>query len=325
MDPLTTYAIAQGGASLLDYGANLIGGEAKRRRQARAKRDLLAGVDKARGIYGDTYEEASGLYDPYRDAGLDALKQMQGLEADYNPNEYLMPEMGEYEFGKDVQDYLDPSMDYQQRRMQDATQSSAAAQGGLLSGKTLKALQSNASNLAQTDWGNAFNRMSQDRTFDYTDYLNRFKNQQGQIQDRYSKFQDKMNRLSGTNTLGYNASGAQSGLSRRYGQNMAGLAGQEANIKANGQMNTGSMMEDAIGGLGGLAKAGANIYGAFNKPQANLTSEQLAQAAQIGQSAIGGNVGESPYAPTYPQWSSATAALGNIPKAGQVLNSDLNL
>jgi len=299
MDPLTAYAIAQGAGSAIDLAGDMFGGAAKRRRIRDAKNSLLAGVNKARDLYGDydsdtgvgtgTYGTSMALYDPYRDAGLDAQNKMLQLENDYKPEDYAYDKFEYGGFGKGVQDYLDPSMDYQQQRMLDATQGSAAAAGGLLSGKTLKDLQSNASNLAQTDYANAFNRMNTDRSFDYQDYLNKFEASKAAVDSRYARFRDKMNRLSGTNTLGYNASGAQSGLTTGYGTNMAKLAADEANIKAKAQMNTGSWQEDLIGGLGGVVKAGGNIYGALNQPT-QYTPEQLAAAGNIGAGAASGGV-----------------------------------
>lgn len=53
-----------------------------------------------------------------------------------------------------------PGYQFLVNEMQDATQGSAAAQGGLFSGATLRALQDRRMGLAQQDYGNYFNRLS---------------------------------------------------------------------------------------------------------------------------------------------------------------------
>lgn len=261
MDPST---MLSAGGSVLDYGAGLFQGEADRRKLERARRDMLAGIDNAQNSYTGAYDKSMGMYQPHVDRGGLADDEIDRLNASYNPNDYKMNDFGEYTYDKDVQDFLDPSMDYQQDRMRDATQASAVASGGLLSGATLKALNKNASDLAQTDWGNASNRMNTDRQFNYGNYVDKFKADQSNIMDKYNKFQDQIGRQQGISDRGYNATGNQANLTQTQGSNMAGLDMNRGNVNANYQMNQGSFWEDAIGGLGGLAKGAGNLLGGMS-------------------------------------------------------------
>jgi hypothetical protein len=79
-----------------------------------------------------------------------------------------MPQFGAIGSGNmalDINQYLDPSMQFRIDRGTNALQSSAAARGGLLSGATLKGVNDYAQNVASQEYGNAFNRAFQDRGF----------------------------------------------------------------------------------------------------------------------------------------------------------------
>lgn len=58
--------------------------------------------------------------------------------------------------------YLDPSMAFTMKQGMDQLQNSAAAQGNLLSGQTLKGIENYAQGLAGTNWQNAFNNAQAD-------------------------------------------------------------------------------------------------------------------------------------------------------------------
>lgn len=60
-----------------------------------------------------------------------------------------------------VQSYLDPSIDYQINKANQATMSSAANRGSLFSGATGNAISENARQAAQTGWENAFDKARQ--------------------------------------------------------------------------------------------------------------------------------------------------------------------
>jgi hypothetical protein len=274
MDPLTAAAL---GGTVLDIGANLFAGESNRRKAARAKRDLLAGINKSRDIYGDTFNETSSMYDPYVARGEESWSNMQGIERDLDPNKYAMPEFGTYEYGGNVNDFLDPSMAYEMEQGQRALLGAGAGTGGLMSGKTLKALQSHSQGLAQGNWNQAQAAMERDRQFNYSDYLNKFNADRDSINDRYTKFKDQYGRANEIYGTGQTAVGNQAGLRNTYGTQLAGLAGQEANVRAQGQY-TNSFMDDLVGQAGNFGKGVGQAFGAFGSASPSVGAPQFGTA-----------------------------------------------
>lgn len=93
------------------------------------------------------FDEVRADQKPYMQAGTQALSGLMGLTG-----------LG----GADTAQLLrqDPSYQFRLNQGLDNVQSSAAAQGGLLSGSTLKALNNYAQDYASQEYGNAYNRLS---------------------------------------------------------------------------------------------------------------------------------------------------------------------
>lgn len=93
------------------------------------------------------FDEVRADQKPYMQAGTQALSGLMGLTG-----------LG----GADTAQLLrqDPSYQFRLNQGLDNVQSSAAAQGGLLSGATLKALNNYAQDYASQEYGNAYNRLS---------------------------------------------------------------------------------------------------------------------------------------------------------------------
>lgn len=196
MDPMTIAAIAKGasqiGGGIMDY----LGNKAKMdayRAAANAKID----ADKQTQTTGDAY------YDSIIKAlSPEAATYTSDLASLRAANQATPLTMGAFDTSKyNVQNYLDPSMAWQQAQAAKAIDQSAAARGGMFSGTgaTAKALQDRATQLAQTDWGNAFSRMSSDRATNY-----------GMFKDKFEA--DKQAEIDRINRLGSNAT--QSGTAR---------------------------------------------------------------------------------------------------------------
>lgn len=160
---------------------------------------------------------------PYMNAGSGAIGRLVGGLA---PNGQFMKTYT----GQNI--YNDPSYQFRLNEGLDAVESGAAAQGGLLSGATLKALQNYGQDYASQEFGNAYNRFNADQTNQY-------------------------NRLSSLVNLGQNAAAGVGSAGMQTGQaiannTMAGANAQaagtiaSANAKAQGQ-------QALLGGLGNLA------------------------------------------------------------------------
>ena len=250
----------------LDFGIGLYQGEEQRRQAARAKRDMLAGIGKAEDQYNTGYDAQKGMYDPYLKAGAGAVSNRSALEEQLNPDAYRLNEMGEFDGELDINKFLDPSMDYAKEQMNSATEGSAASAGGLLSGKTLKALNKNSNDLALGNWNKATGHAKDERTFNYGDYLNKFNSSNANIQDKYKKNIDKYGRNEDVATTGYNATGNVANFRGDLTGQLAGSEMDRANVNAQSQFQN-SMMSDALGGLSnlasGLTEGGMGAYSQF--------------------------------------------------------------
>lgn len=184
MEPTTAAFLAsmagQGLAGWLQSGSNEEAAQAQRDALIRAEQQRQATIARLMDLYGGE-ENLKAAYNKY----------LQDYEQ-FDPT----VQMGTFDYSKDVQDFLDPSMEYQRQVAERALQSSLQGQGGLYSGKAMKALQEQGQKLAQTDYSNAFNRMTTDRQFAYTDYLNRFKNEGDNKTAQLQKLSNLLNNAS---------------------------------------------------------------------------------------------------------------------------------
>lgn len=110
-------------------------------------------------MYNQTRDDLGG----YRDAGTTALNQLMG---GMGQNGQFMQSYS----GQDI--YDDPSYKFRLQQGQDSIQSGAAAQGGLLSGATQKALLNYGQEAASQEYGNAYNRFNADQTNQYNRLAN---------------------------------------------------------------------------------------------------------------------------------------------------------
>lgn len=182
MDPVTIMALA-GGAQLL---GSYLGGEAQKDAAGASARAQIAALERSIQERQAGFQDVSGLMDPYYQAGLRALGDIQAID----PRDYMV-DYGQFEYDRGVNEFLDPSMQYQAQQAQRALEGSAAARGGLLSGNTLRALQEQQSSIGAQDWGNAYNRMMQDKSFAYGQFQDRFNQRRAQMSDLYNRTMSK--------------------------------------------------------------------------------------------------------------------------------------
>lgn len=120
-------------------------------------------ADAASQIQKDMYDQTRNDLSGYRDAGNTALNQLMGG----------MGEGGRFMetySGQDI--YDDPSYKFRLNEGLNSVQSGAAAQGGLLSGATQKALANYGQEAASQEYSNAYNRFNADQTNQYNRLAN---------------------------------------------------------------------------------------------------------------------------------------------------------
>lgn len=171
-------------------------------------------------MYNQTRDDLGG----YRDAGNTALNQ-------------LMSGMGEggrfmetYS-GQDI--YDDPSYKFRLNEGLNSVQSGAAAQGGLLSGATQKALANYGQEAASQEYSNAYNRFNADQTNQY-------------------------NRLANLVGVGQNAAAQTGNAGLQTGQAIANNTMAGANAAAAGTIASGNAWANAGQQLGTIGTAYMN-------------------------------------------------------------------
>ena len=179
-----------------------------------------AAADKSSQIQKDMFEQVRGDLNPYRTAGSDALAQLMGK---MQPNGFF----NQTYQGQDI--YDDPSYQFRVNQGNNAIQGGAAAQGGLLSGATLKALQNYGQESASQEYQNAYNRFNADQTNQY-------------------------NRLSNLVGIGQNAAAQTGNAGTQTAQAIANNTMQGANAQSAGTIAAGNKQANAFGALlsGGL-------------------------------------------------------------------------
>lgn len=206
-------------------GAATVAGSMYSSKQAsKAAKTQAASADRASQIQQENFEQTREDLMPYKQAGDTALGQLMGQ---MTPDGYF----NQTYTGQDI--YSDPSYQFRLQQGQDAIQSSAAAQGGLLSGATLKALQNYGQESASQEYSNAYNRFNADQT------------------NRY-------NRLSNLVGIGQNAAAQVGNAGAQTSQAIANNTMAGANALAAGQIGSANAWTDGAQQLGSLATAYLN-------------------------------------------------------------------
>jgi hypothetical protein len=154
---------------------------------------------------------------PYRETGREALGRLAGLQ-DYDPTPHALAVQSEpgYQFGLDSG--------------RNALEGSAAAGGGLYSGSALKALTRYNNDYATTKYGDAFNRA-------------------------HTAFGNKWNRLSGLAGIGQTANQQSQAAGQNFANQSAGILTGMGNAQGASQLAQGSIWGNALGQIGGQARA----------------------------------------------------------------------
>lgn len=158
---------------------------------------------------------------PWLQAGQSALSQMQN------------PAFQQNFTAADFQQ--DPGYQFDLQQGQLALQRSAAAQGGLQSGGTMKGLAQYTQGMASNEYQNAYNRFQQNKTTNF-------------------------NQLASIAGLGQTANGQLGQAGQNYANNAANIAMSGANAQGAAQIAQGNIWGNALSGLGNTVSQGANNY-----------------------------------------------------------------
>jgi len=190
-------------------------------------------ADRGQRISEQAYGDIQGMYAPYTQAGGEGLNMlMRGLGDGVNGDLTRRFSMADFE--------KDPGYDFRMAEGARGVEGSAAARGGLLSGAAAKALTRYNQNFASNEYGNAYNRYSQD---------------QG---NRY-------NRLLGAAGIGMNATnGLANARSNAAGQAI-GLNTASGNAQSAGTIGSQNALNGMMGGIGNIAMDASAIYGMQNR------------------------------------------------------------
>lgn len=262
MDPLTLGALVKGGSEALSGGIQGI-------TQYLAAKKQLEANKQAQGAITGAYEKGQTYQTPYLQAGQVGLDRMMQGNYDVNVPQYQAGNMpGPYQ--EQAFNYQqDPGMAYRMQTGQQAVETGAAAQGGGLSGATMKALARFGSNLGSQEYQNAYNRYAQNQQRGLAGYQTNLGRAQdirdtgwGAQKDIYGMGTEQATKRYGRaqdlGTMGQTAAGNLSQMATDYGENLAGLYGARGNIQSNLGMGMG---QGAATTLGNLVNTGLDWYG----------------------------------------------------------------
>ena len=234
--------------------------------------NLNLGYDKANATLNSGLASAGAYQNPYLALGSQATGLLSKGLADGS----LTRGFGASDFS------ADPGYAFRKQQGMDGIQSSAAASGGLLSGATLKALNSYNSDLASQEYQNAYNRYSNDQA----NAFNRLATTTGMGQSAANN----MSNMTFNNAT--QTAGNQTTLAQLISQGLLGSANANANgvwSSADALANAGINSANArANGLLGAANANASgIVGAANARSQGL-GNLLGLGATAGAIALGG-------------------------------------
>ena len=225
MDPVLTPALIGAGTNILGGLLGGMGAQEAQEADARARREMM---ERQIAEQRQAYSDVAPTYQGYMDAGQEGLAGLAELgrtagEYDFTPEQF--------QYGKTTQDFLDPSMDFQQDQMRRQLEASQAMGGNLLSGGALKELQSRGAQLAQTDFANADQRMMNDKRFAYGSFMD---NANARRQALQQGFQNRMGVAGQQTGLGQYGTSGNAQARMQVGSNVGSAIGQQINPMAQG-------------------------------------------------------------------------------------------
>ena len=225
-----------GGTALLGAGSSIMSGNSQAKAATNAMNQANATLDKN---YQQTREDLA----PYRTAGTNALNTIgtdistgTGFAKPFDLNSF----------------YSDPGYQFQLNQGNQAIQRSAAANGGLLSGAAAKAIAQYTTGLANTTYGDAYNR-----------YLQNRQQQSGELFNLAGLGANANNTLAsvGMNTAGQESQNTVAGITGAANAKAAGYMGATNALSAGaGGIANYQLGTQALNKIGNVGAYGANPY-----------------------------------------------------------------
>lgn len=224
---------------------------------------LRGGFQGQRNVLRNTYQDQRGAINDARRGAVDAIRPY--AQAGSRANDAIAFELG---LGDRPDGYRghrgSEGFRFQMGQMQDAVQGSAASRGGLLSGNTLRALQTNAQGLAAQDYGNFYNR----------------------LQGQQGLGAAAAGQIAG---IRQNAGAQLAGVAGNFGANMAGVYDSRARGLAGIAGAQGDARFNALGNYAGnMAGANTGFGAAGADALANMGDARAAGAIGVGNAITGG-------------------------------------
>ena len=226
-------------------------------------------AERALAETGRRYEEGKGYISPYAQQGLSDYQNfgnmVRGGQFDYKPEDYQDPNFN-FE--------ADPGYQFRQQEGNKALLGAASAQGHMLSGATMKAMQKYNQGLASQEYGNAYNRFTGNRDYLRNKYTSDRSFGYGQQADRYNRFANLAN-------VGYGAAGQLGNMAIGQGTDTANIMGQQGNAQAAGIMgNQQDLLSLAnllgkIYGAGQMGGGSGNNFSGTNPGNMQITDDRI--------------------------------------------------
>lgn len=209
-------------ATIAAVGGNLIGSSMASDAAEDAANTQAASADKATALQKEMFDKQVELQEPFRQAGLtgqNRLMELLGLGGNKAAPGYgsAMKDFSMADF------QADPGYQWRLQQGQQALERSAAARGGLLSGRAAKDMTNYAQGAASQEYGNAFNRFQTNRS----NKLNPLQSLAGQAQ-------------TATNQIATDAG--------NYGLNAGNTMMQAGNARASGYVGGANALNQGISG-----------------------------------------------------------------------------
>lgn len=200
----------------------------------KATQQYIAQLQKAQGFLQDQEKQGTDNFSPFLQGGQQATRQLSDLLGT-NGSGLLTPWSQTFQAPTADQAAQTPGYQFQLKAGQDAMQNSAAAKGGLLTGRTLADLNNYAQGTASTNYQNTFNNA-------FTQY-----------QSAYDAFNNNQNntyqRLMGLSGQGMQAASGDASLMSNFGGDIAQLYGQMGAARAAGTIGSANSITGMIPGL----------------------------------------------------------------------------